>query len=139
MLNEDHISRQYLRIMRRTQYSHTKHYFSWAWANICGARRPAPTLPRGGPAGLSAPLPWRCKAFFFLGLAPGWGPMCPGDGVKAVAPGFGHGLPGAIAGRPSRLRAAENRVRALQERFVEGRLSMEQYESEVDRVVGLAR
>lgn len=58
--------------------------------------------------------------------------------VKAVAPGFGHGLPGTIAGRPSRLRAAEGRVRALQERFIEGRLSMEQYESEVDRVVGLA-
>ena len=58
--------------------------------------------------------------------------------VKAVAPGFGHGLPGVIPGRPSRLRAAESRVRALQERFIEGRLSMEQYESEVDRVVGLA-
>ena len=58
--------------------------------------------------------------------------------VKAIAPGFSHGLPGTIAGRPSRLRAAEAHVRALQERFVEGRLSMEQYESEVDRVVGLA-
>lgn len=58
--------------------------------------------------------------------------------VKAVTPGFSDGLRGTIAGRPSRLRAAETRVRALQERFVEGRLSMEQYESEVDRVVGLA-
>lgn len=58
--------------------------------------------------------------------------------MKAVAPGFGPGLHGGISGRPSRLRAAESRVRALQERFIEGRLSMEQYESEVDRVVGLA-
>jgi len=58
--------------------------------------------------------------------------------VKAVARGFSDGLPGTIAGRPSRLRAAEARVRALQERFVAGRLSMEQCESEVDRVVGLA-
>lgn len=43
-----------------------------------------------------------------------------------------------IDARPSRLRAAETRVRALQQRYVEGRLSMEQYETELDRVVGLA-
>lgn len=43
-----------------------------------------------------------------------------------------------IDGRPSRLRAAEASVRALQQRYVEGRLSMEQYETELDRVVGLA-
>ena len=52
--------------------------------------------------------------------------------VKAVAPGFGHGLPGVISGRPSRLRAAESRVRALQERFIEGRLAMEQYETTLE-------
>jgi hypothetical protein len=44
----------------------------------------------------------------------------------------------SLAGGSARLRAAEKRVRALQRRFVEGRLSMEQYESELDRVVGLA-
>jgi hypothetical protein len=44
----------------------------------------------------------------------------------------------AIGTPPSRLRAAETRVRALQQRFVDGRLSMEQYETELDRVVGLA-
>ena len=44
----------------------------------------------------------------------------------------------SLAGRSARLRAAEKRVRALQQRFVDGRLSMEQYESELDRVVGLA-
>jgi hypothetical protein len=44
---------------------------------------------------------------------------------------------GATA-RPSRLRAAESRVRALQQRYVEGLLSMEQYEVELDRVVGAA-
>ena len=44
----------------------------------------------------------------------------------------------SIAGGSARLRAAEKRVRALQQRFVDGRLSMEQYESELDRVVGLA-
>ncbi|MCL7972519.1 MAG: hypothetical protein M8866_10630 [marine benthic group bacterium] len=43
-----------------------------------------------------------------------------------------------IDGRPSRLRAAEKRVRALQQRYIDGRLSMEQYESELDRLVGLA-
>lgn len=43
-----------------------------------------------------------------------------------------------IDARPSRFRAAETRVRALQQRYVEGRLSMEQYETELDRVVGLA-
>lgn len=52
--------------------------------------------------------------------------------------GGAQGASGTIAGRPSRLRAAETRVRALQQRYVEGRLSMEQYETEVDRVVGLA-
>ena len=50
-----------------------------------------------------------------------------------------RGLPASsVVGRSSRLRAAETRVRALQQRFVEGRLSMEQYETEVDRVVRLA-
>ena len=44
----------------------------------------------------------------------------------------------AIGPQPSRLRAAERHVRALQQRFVDGRLSMEQYETELDRVVGLA-
>jgi hypothetical protein len=46
--------------------------------------------------------------------------------------------PARIDGRPSRLRAAEASVRALQQRYVEGRLSIEQYETELDRVVGLA-
>jgi hypothetical protein len=49
-----------------------------------------------------------------------------------------RGPAGAISPPPSRLRAAETRVRALQQRFVDGRLSMEQYETELDRVVGLA-
>ncbi len=49
----------------------------------------------------------------------------------------GSSASGAEA-RPSRLRAAEARVRALQERYVEGLLSMEQYEVELDRVVGAA-
>ncbi len=44
----------------------------------------------------------------------------------------------SLAGGSARLRAAEKRVRALQQRFIDGRLSMEQYESELDRVVGLA-
>lgn len=44
----------------------------------------------------------------------------------------------SLAGGSARIRAAEKRVRALQQRFVDGRLSMEQYESELDRVVGLA-
>lgn len=43
-----------------------------------------------------------------------------------------------IANRSSRFRAVEARVRTLQERYVEGRLSMEQYEVELDKVVGLA-
>ena len=47
-------------------------------------------------------------------------------------------LSAAFGGGSARLRAAESRVRALQQRYVEGRLSMEQYESEVDRAVGLA-
>lgn len=47
-------------------------------------------------------------------------------------------VPAALEGRPSRLRAAETRVRALQRRYVDGRLSMEQYETELDRLVGLA-
>jgi hypothetical protein len=34
--------------------------------------------------------------------------------------------------------AAEARVRALQKRYVEGFLSIEQYEIELDKVVGLA-
>ncbi len=50
----------------------------------------------------------------------------------------GGRVPPAIGGRPSRFRAAETRVRALQRRYVEGRLSMEQYETELDRLVGLA-
>ncbi len=58
--------------------------------------------------------------------------------AKSISGGARQGLPGVIAGRPSRLRAAETRVRALQQRYVEGRLSMEQYETELDRVVGLA-
>jgi hypothetical protein len=57
--------------------------------------------------------------------------------TKSVASGIG-GVAGAIAGRSPRFRAAETRVRALQQRYVEGRLSMEQYENELDRVVGLA-
>ena len=44
----------------------------------------------------------------------------------------------AISSRSSRFRSAETRVRALQQRYVEGRLSMEQYEVELDKVVGLA-
>jgi hypothetical protein len=58
--------------------------------------------------------------------------------AKPLSAGGAQGGSGTIAGRPSRLRAAETRVRALQQRYVEGRLSMEQYETEVDRVVGLA-
>ena len=46
--------------------------------------------------------------------------------------------PSGATARPSRLRAAEARVRALQQRYVEGLLSMEQYEVELDRVVGAA-
>ena len=59
--------------------------------------------------------------------------------AKALA-GGPPGLPASspIVGRSSRLRAAETRVKALQQRFVEGRLSMEQYETELDRVVGPA-
>lgn len=61
------------------------------------------------------------------------------ESVRATVAGGGpaaaSGQPG---GSPSRLRAAEKRVRALQRRYVEGRLSMEQYETELDRVVGLA-
>ena len=44
----------------------------------------------------------------------------------------------SLASGSARLRAAEARVRSLQQRYVEGRLSMEQYETEVDRAVGLA-
>jgi hypothetical protein len=58
--------------------------------------------------------------------------------AKPLPAGGVQGAPGTIAGPPSRLRAAETRVKALQQRYVEGRLSMEQYETEVDRVVGLA-
>jgi hypothetical protein len=43
-----------------------------------------------------------------------------------------------IANRSARFRVAEKRVRALQDRYVQGRLSMEQYEVELDKVVGLA-
>ncbi len=43
-----------------------------------------------------------------------------------------------IANRSARFRAIEARVRSLQQRYVEGRLSMEQYEIELDKVVGLA-
>lgn len=43
-----------------------------------------------------------------------------------------------IANRSARFRAIETRVRSLQQRYVEGRLSMEQYEVELDKVVGLA-
>lgn len=43
-----------------------------------------------------------------------------------------------LANRSARFRAAETRVRALQERYVQGRMSMEQYEVELDKVVGLA-
>lgn len=56
---------------------------------------------------------------------------------SSIHPGRVHAA-GVIAGGSSRLRAAEVRVRALQQRYVEGRLSMEQYETELDRVVGLA-
>jgi len=52
--------------------------------------------------------------------------------------GASRPLSGALGGGSSRLRAAEARVRALQQKYVEGRLSMEQYEVEVDRAVGLA-
>jgi hypothetical protein len=45
---------------------------------------------------------------------------------------------GRTATPTSRLRSAEPHVRALQQRYVEGLLSMEQYEVELDRVVGLA-
>lgn len=43
-----------------------------------------------------------------------------------------------IANRSARFRAIEARVRALQDRYVQGLLSMEQYEVELDKVVGLA-
>ena len=43
-----------------------------------------------------------------------------------------------IANRSARFRAVETRVRSLQQRYVEGRLSIEQYEVELDKVVGLA-
>ena len=59
------------------------------------------------------------------------------DAVSWLRQGPGDSR-GRIDGRPSRLRAAEASVRALQQRYVEGRLSMEQYETELDRVVGLA-
>ncbi len=45
-------------------------------------------------------------------------------------------IPAAVG--PSRFRVAEARVRSLQQRYVDGRLSMEQYEVELDKVVGLA-
>ena len=45
---------------------------------------------------------------------------------------------GLVAGRSSRLGSAEAKVRSLQQWYVEGRLSMEQYEVELDRVVGIA-
>lgn len=44
---------------------------------------------------------------------------------------------GARLPRASRLRSAEARVRWLQDRYVAGLLSMEQYELELDKVVGL--
>lgn len=58
--------------------------------------------------------------------------------AKPLPGGGAQSASGTIVGRPSRLRTAETRVRALQQRYVEGRLSMEQYETELDRVVGLA-
>lgn len=45
---------------------------------------------------------------------------------------------GLIAGGSSRLGSVEAKVRSLQQWYVEGRLSMEQYEVELDRVVGIA-
>jgi hypothetical protein len=57
--------------------------------------------------------------------------------VAALAAGRRFAAPGPIADRPSRFRTAETRIRALQQRYVEGRLSMEQYETELDRVVGM--
>lgn len=59
----------------------------------------------------------------------------------SAAPVSGRGVPAGelpVPARPSRMRAAEARVRELQQRYVEGLLSIEQYELELDRVVGLA-
>lgn len=56
----------------------------------------------------------------------------------ARIPAASGSLSAAFGGGSARLRAAEARVRALQQRYVEGRLSMEQYEVELDRAVGLA-
>lgn len=58
--------------------------------------------------------------------------------MPALRAGSRRSAAGTVDASPSRLRAAETRVRALQQRFVDGRLSMEQYETELDRVVGLA-
>ena len=58
--------------------------------------------------------------------------------TSALRRGQARSKAAAIAAPPSRLRAAETHVRALQQRFIDGRLSMEQYETELDRVVGLA-
>jgi hypothetical protein len=70
----------------------------------------------------------------------GRGCICGRHEVAAAVLRGGSTPAGAAAIGPSssRFRAAETRVRALQQRFVEGRLSMEQYEVELDRVVGLA-
>jgi hypothetical protein len=64
--------------------------------------------------------------------------ICGGHEVTTAPVPPGRPVLAAIEGRPSRLRAAETRVRALQRRYVDGRLSMEQYETELDRLVGLA-
>ena len=61
-------------------------------------------------------------------------------GRHAASPtrlGSARATGGPVAGGSSRFRLAEARVRSLQRRYVEGRLSMEQYEVELDRVVGL--
>lgn len=58
-------------------------------------------------------------------------------GSRTLTTGADATLRRMARGSP-RLRSAEARVRALQQRYVEGRLSIEQYETELDRVVGLA-
>lgn len=59
-------------------------------------------------------------------------------GVSSLRGSAAKFVAGAALPASSRLRLAETHVRALQQRFVDGRLSMEQYETELDRVVGLA-
>jgi len=59
------------------------------------------------------------------------------ESLKRVGAARVRAAGGPVANGSSRFRLAEARVRSLQKRYVEGRLSMEQYEVELDRVVGL--